>query len=127
MAQLNLPVKVVVFRNDSLSFVELEMKASGFLDFGVELKNPDFAALAQAAGLLGLKAETAKDVRPMLQQAFKHDGPGPDRGARPSTGAIDADDDHGRAGNRLRHIHAQSSSERPRHEIVDLAKVNLFR
>jgi pyruvate dehydrogenase (quinone) len=73
--QLELPVKVVVFRNDSLSFVELEMKAGGFLDFGVELKNPDFAALARSAGLLGLKAETAKDVRPMLQQAFKHDGP----------------------------------------------------
>jgi len=73
--QLNLPVKVVVFRNDSLSFVELEMKAGGLLDFGVELKNPDFAALAQSAGLLGLKAETAQDVRPMLQQALKHDGP----------------------------------------------------
>jgi hypothetical protein len=40
--QLNLPVKIVVFRNDSLDFVELEMKASGFLDFDVELKNPDF-------------------------------------------------------------------------------------
>jgi pyruvate dehydrogenase (quinone) len=75
LRQLNLPVKVVVFRNDSLAFVELEMKAGGLLDFGVELKNPDFAALAQAAGLLGLKAETAKDVRPMLQQALKHDGP----------------------------------------------------
>ena len=73
--QLELPVKVVVFRNDSLSFVELEMKAGGFLDFGVELKNPDFAALARSAGLLGLKAETAKDVRPMLQQAFEHEGP----------------------------------------------------
>jgi pyruvate dehydrogenase (quinone) len=75
LRQLNLPVKVVVFRNDSLAFVELEMKAGGLLDFGVELRNPDFAALAQAAGLLGLKAETAQDVRPMLQQAFKHDGP----------------------------------------------------
>src|SRR5882724_2494052 len=73
--QLELPVKVVVFRNDSLSFVELEMKAGGFLDFGVELKNPDFAALARSAGLLGLKAETAKDVRPMLQQASEHEGP----------------------------------------------------
>src|SRR5260370_9664834 len=73
--QLELPVKVVVFRNDSLSFVELEMKAGGFLDFGVELKNPDFAALARSAGLLGLKAESAKDVRPMLQQAFEHEGP----------------------------------------------------
>jgi pyruvate dehydrogenase (quinone) len=73
--QLNLPVKVVVFRNDSLDFVELEMKASGFLDFGVELKNPDFAALAESAGMLGLKAETAQDVRPKLQEAFRHDGP----------------------------------------------------
>ena len=71
----DLPVKVVVFRNDALSFVELEMKAGGFLDFGTELKNPDFAALANAAGILGLKAETAQDVRPMLQKAFKHDGP----------------------------------------------------
>jgi pyruvate dehydrogenase (quinone) len=51
------------------------MKASGFLDFGVESKNPDFAALAQSAGILGLKAETAQDVRPMLQKAFQHDGP----------------------------------------------------
>src|SRR5467141_795431 len=73
--QLNLPVKIVVFRNDSLDFVELEMKAGGFLDFAVELKNPDFAALAESAGILGLKAETAQDVRPMLQKAFKHDGP----------------------------------------------------
>jgi pyruvate dehydrogenase (quinone) len=75
LQQLNLPVKIVVFRNDSLDFVELEMKASGFLDFGVELKNPDFAALAQSAGILGLKAETAQDVRPMLQKAFQHNGP----------------------------------------------------
>src|SRR6266436_1882049 len=75
LRQLGLPVKVVVFRNDSLAFVELEMKAGGLLDFGVELRNPDFAALAQSGGLLGLKAETAQDVRPMLQQGFKHDGP----------------------------------------------------
>jgi pyruvate dehydrogenase (quinone) len=73
--QLNLPVKIVVFRNDALDFVELEMKAGGFLDYGTELKNPDFAALANSAGILGLKAETAQDVRPMLQKAFKHDGP----------------------------------------------------
>jgi pyruvate dehydrogenase (quinone) len=73
--QLNLPVKIIVFRNDALDFVELEMKAGGFLDYGTELKNPDFAALANSAGILGLKAETAQDVRPMLQKAFKHDGP----------------------------------------------------
>jgi hypothetical protein len=58
-----------------LDFVELEMKAGGFLDFAVELKNPVFPALAESAGILGLKAETAQDVRPMLQKAFEHDGP----------------------------------------------------
>src|SRR5260370_19713789 len=73
--QLELPVKVVVFRNDSLSFVELEMKAGGFLDFGVELKNPDFAALARRARLLGLKPETANCVRPILQRSFEHERP----------------------------------------------------
>jgi pyruvate dehydrogenase (quinone) len=75
--QLNLPVKIVVFRNNSIDFVELEMKAGGFLDYGTELKNPDFAALAQSAGVFGLKVETANDVQPMPQKAFKHDGPAP--------------------------------------------------
>jgi pyruvate dehydrogenase (quinone) len=72
--QLKLPVKIVVFRNDSLDFVELEMKAGGFLEFGTDLKNPDFAALANSAGVLGLNAETVADARAMLQKAFKHNG-----------------------------------------------------
>ncbi|HKS04650.1 MAG TPA: ubiquinone-dependent pyruvate dehydrogenase [Chthoniobacterales bacterium] len=75
LGQLELPVKIVVFRNDALDFVELEMKAGGFLDFGTDLKNPDFAALSNSAGILGLKAETAADVRPMLQKAFSYNGP----------------------------------------------------
>jgi len=69
------PVKVIVFRNDSLAFVELEMKASGFLDFGTDLKNPSFAKVAEAAGLLGLTAEKPDQVRPMIEQALRHDGP----------------------------------------------------
>src|SRR6266480_1512355 len=56
LRQLRLPVKVVIFRNDALAFVELEMKATGILDFGTELINPDFAKMAEAAGLLGLTA-----------------------------------------------------------------------
>jgi thiamine pyrophosphate-dependent acetolactate synthase large subunit-like protein len=55
--------------------VELEMKAAGFVDFGTDLQNPDFAKLAEAAGVLGLTAETPQDVRPMITQALKHDGP----------------------------------------------------
>src|SRR6266481_4406365 len=75
LRQLQLPVKVVVFRNDALAFVELEMKATGILDFGTELDNPDFARMAEAAGLLGLTAARPEQVRPMIAQALAHDGP----------------------------------------------------
>jgi pyruvate dehydrogenase (quinone) len=75
LRQLNLPIKLVVFKNNSLGFVELEMKAAGFLDFATDLDNPDFAKMAEAAGLLGLTAETPEQVRPMLVEALKHDGP----------------------------------------------------
>jgi pyruvate dehydrogenase (quinone) len=75
LRQHDLPVKLVVFKNDALSFVELEMKASGFLDFATTLKNPDFTKIAEGAGLLGLRAETADQVEPAIAQALKHDGP----------------------------------------------------
>jgi pyruvate dehydrogenase (quinone) len=75
LRQLDLPVKIIVFKNDSLAFVELEMKAAGFLDFGTDLHNPDFAKMAEAAGLMGLTADTPDQVRPMLTQALQHDGP----------------------------------------------------
>jgi pyruvate dehydrogenase (quinone) len=51
LAQLQLPVKVVVYDNSSLAFVAIEMKANGFLDTRVDLKNPDFAAMARAVGI----------------------------------------------------------------------------
>ncbi|HUL05277.1 MAG TPA: thiamine pyrophosphate-dependent enzyme, partial [Candidatus Acidoferrum sp.] len=75
LRQLRLPVKLVVFRNNALGFVELEMKAAGFLDFATELENPDFAKMAEGAGLLGLTAEKPEQVRPMLLQTLRHEGP----------------------------------------------------
>jgi pyruvate dehydrogenase (quinone) len=75
LRQLRLPVKLIVFNNSSLAFVELEMKAAGILDFATDLKNPNFAKMAEAAGILGLRAETAEQVRPMIEQALAHDGP----------------------------------------------------
>jgi pyruvate dehydrogenase (quinone) len=73
--QLQLPVKIIVYKNDALAFVELEMKAAGILEFGTDLLNPDFAKMAEAAGILGLTAESADQVRPKIAQALKHDGP----------------------------------------------------
>ena len=75
LRQLELPVKVIVFKNNALAFVELEMKAAGILEFGTDLHNPDFAKIAEAAGLLGLTAESSDQVRPVIAQALKHNGP----------------------------------------------------
>jgi pyruvate dehydrogenase (quinone) len=75
LRQLNLPVKLIVFNNSALAFVELEMKAAGMLDFATDLLNPDFAKMAEAVGVLGLKANAPEQVRPMLAQALSHPGP----------------------------------------------------
>jgi pyruvate dehydrogenase (quinone) len=75
LRQHDLPVKLVVFKNDALAFVELEMRANGFLDFATSLKNPDFTKIAEGAGLLGLRAETPDQVEPAIAKALKHDGP----------------------------------------------------
>lgn len=75
LRQYRLPVKLVVFNNSSLGFVELEMKAAGYLDFGTGLDNPDFAKIAQAAGLHGERVEDPADVRPALERALAHSGP----------------------------------------------------
>jgi pyruvate dehydrogenase (quinone) len=75
LRQLDTPIKIVVFKNNSLAFVELEMKAAGIVDFGTDLRNPNFAKMAESMGLLGLTAETPDQVRPMLAQALQHKGP----------------------------------------------------
>jgi pyruvate dehydrogenase (quinone) len=75
LRQLKLPVKLVVFNNSSLGFVELEMKAVGLIDYGTNLVNPDFAKLAESADILGLRVEKPEELRPALARALAHDGP----------------------------------------------------
>ncbi|MCU1430510.1 MAG: Pyruvate dehydrogenase (cytochrome) [Actinomycetia bacterium] len=75
LRQLQLPVKVVVFNNAALAFVELEMKAAGIVNYGTDLENPDFAAIATAAGLFGVRVERGADLEGALTAAFAHDGP----------------------------------------------------
>lgn len=75
LTQNKLPVKLVVFNNSSLNFVELEMKASGFLSHTTDLKNPDLAAIATAVGMKGLRVERSEDLRGALTEAFAYDGP----------------------------------------------------
>ncbi|WP_416355389.1 ubiquinone-dependent pyruvate dehydrogenase [Aureimonas phyllosphaerae] len=73
--QMKLPVKIVVFNNGSLGFVEMEQKAAGYLPTYVDLQNPDFAAMAQTIGLRGIRVSDSEALEPALREAFAHDGP----------------------------------------------------
>jgi len=75
LAQLKLPVKIIVYDNASLGFVAMEMKAGGMLDTGTDLHNPDFAAMAKAMGILGIRVEESEALEPALRRALAHDGP----------------------------------------------------
>ena len=75
LTQMKLPLKVVIYNNGVLGFVALEMKASGFVDTGVELKNPDFAAMASAMGVFALRVEDPGDLPGAVERILAHDGP----------------------------------------------------
>ncbi|WP_016906608.1 pyruvate dehydrogenase [Streptomyces xiaopingdaonensis] len=75
LVQYQLPVKIVLFNNDSLGMVELEMMVDGFPPYGTANTNPDFAALARAAGLHAVRVEKPREVRDALREVFDHPGP----------------------------------------------------
>lgn len=75
LRQSNLPVKIVVINNGVLGFVDMEMKAAGFLPSNVDLANPNFAAMAEAGGIMGIRVESAADLDHSLRTAFSHNGP----------------------------------------------------
>jgi pyruvate dehydrogenase (quinone) len=126
LRQLKLPVKVVVFNNSTLGFVELEMKAAGWLPYGTDLVNPDFAKLAESAGIRGIRVEDPKDLRPALTTAFAHKGPSlvdvvvnrQELSMPPTITAEQA------VGFSLYMIRAVLSGRGD--EVIDLAKTNLF-
>jgi pyruvate dehydrogenase (quinone) len=75
LLQLKLPVKIILLNNGTLGFVELEMKAGGFPDAGCDLQNPNFAAMAEAMGIKGIRVEKPQELRAALRAALEHDGP----------------------------------------------------
>jgi pyruvate dehydrogenase (quinone) len=75
LKQLNLPVKVIIFNNASLGFVAMEMKAGGYLDTGTDLENPDFAVIAKAIGIRGIRVEHPSDLERAIKETLAHDGP----------------------------------------------------
>ncbi|MBS7538183.1 ubiquinone-dependent pyruvate dehydrogenase [Ancylobacter lacus] len=75
LTQEKLPVKVVIFNNGVLGFVAMEMKAAGFVGLGTDLQNPDFAAMARAMGIHGVRVEDPGDLPAAMAQVLAHDGP----------------------------------------------------
>jgi pyruvate dehydrogenase (quinone) len=75
LLQHKLPIKIIVFNNGTLGFVELEMKAGGFLDTAVSLTNPDFASMATAAGVFAIRVEDPADLAAAMKEMLAHDGP----------------------------------------------------
>ncbi|MEA4944977.1 MAG: ubiquinone-dependent pyruvate dehydrogenase [Propionicimonas sp.] len=75
LTQNHLPVKVIVFNNSSLNFVELEMKAAGFVTSATDLHNPSLAGIARAAGLKAFRVEKSAELEAALTEAFAYDGP----------------------------------------------------
>ena len=75
LVQYDLPVKIVLFNNSALSMVELEMLVAGLPSYGTTNRNPDFAAIARAAGAYGVRVEKPKQLAGALKDAFKHKGP----------------------------------------------------
>ena len=75
LKQLGLPAKIVVFNNGALGFIELEQKSSGFLNTGTGLDNPNFAAMAEAVGIKGVRIEDPSEVEAKLAEALAHPGP----------------------------------------------------
>ena len=73
--QHKLPLKIVLFNNGALGFVELEMKAAGFLEFGTTLDNPNFAQMAEAIGIRGIRVEDPGELPEAIRSALAHDGP----------------------------------------------------
>ena len=127
LRQLKLPVKLVVFNNSSLGFVELEMKAAGLLDFATDLVNPNFAQLAESAGILGLRVEKPEELRPAFEQALGHNGPAMvevivNRQELSMPPTITAEQAKGFSLYMVRAVLSGRGDE-----VLDLAKTNLFR
>lgn len=75
LTQNTLPAKIVVVNNSSLNFVELEMKAAGFVTYGTDLQNPNFAAVAEALGIFARRVENSDDLPAAVREVLAHDGP----------------------------------------------------
>lgn len=75
IVQQGLPIKIAVFDNGKLGFVEIEQKAEGMLDTFTKLKNPNFAEVARALGLWGQTVSKADQLEDAIKVWLAEPGP----------------------------------------------------
>lgn len=75
LVQEKLPIKLIIYNNGTLGFVAMEMKAAGYLETGVSLQNPDFAAMCRAMGIHAVRAETPAELPAAVDNILNHPGP----------------------------------------------------
>jgi pyruvate dehydrogenase (quinone) len=73
--QRKLPVKIIVYNNGAYAFVEVEMKATGVVEFGTRLDNPSFADVARASGIPAVRVEDPADLPAALSETLAQAGP----------------------------------------------------
>lgn len=71
----NIPVVVLVVNDNAFGFIKWEQKAKGFVNFGLDLGNPDFSRFAESFGAAGMKVKKGDDLSAVLQSAFALDRP----------------------------------------------------
>jgi pyruvate dehydrogenase (quinone) len=73
--QENLPIKIVIYDNGKLGFVDIEQKAAGLVPVYTDLKNPDFGDVAKAMGLWGRKVSKAGELEESIKAWLAQPGP----------------------------------------------------
>ncbi len=73
--QERLPIKILVYDNGKLGFVDIEQKAAGLLPVYTDLKNPDFGEVAKAVGLWGRGVSKAGELEESVQSWLMQPGP----------------------------------------------------
>lgn len=75
LVQYKLPIKVIVYNNGALGFINLEMRAAGYPEYETDMLNPNFAHMAEAIGMVGIRIERGDEVEAGLKKAFATSGP----------------------------------------------------
>ena len=122
-AGLDIPVKLMVFNNSTLGMVRAEMMVVGYQPWGTDVKNPDFGAVATAAGLHGERVAHAMQIRPAIERAFAHDGPALIDFVTDPRALANATEDDARRGQGLRPHDEQADVQRRRRRGVAAGQV----